>query len=233
VKAWCIQAVHTGCGSQTLLGRTPEACKARAAQVKLAAWCTLPYEVKEVNGIYDVTVPGERTMTGKVIWLTGLSGSGKTTIATAIAEELTRRSVPVEVLDGDALRGFMPTGFSREEREAHARRVAFLASRLAHHGVTVVVALISPYRSSRAYARDLCKGFVEVYVATPLEVCEERDAKGLYKKARAGLIREFTGIDDPYEVPEAPELTIDTSALASVSVIADAVIGLALGLHAR
>ncbi len=119
----------------------------------------------------------------------------------------------MEVLDGDTLRAVMPSGFSREEREAHARRVAFLASRLAHHGITTVVALISPYRASRAYARSLCKRFLEVYVSTPLDVCERRDPKGLYARARAGLLKQFTGIDDPYEAPEAPDLELDTSDL--------------------
>jgi len=119
----------------------------------------------------------------------------------------------VEVLDGDILRAAMPTGFSREDREAHARRVAFLASRLAYHGITTIVALISPYRASRAYARSLCERFVEVYVSTPLEVCERRDDKGLYARARAGKLRQFTGIDDPYEPPEAPDVELDTSSL--------------------
>jgi adenylyl-sulfate kinase len=174
----------------------------------------------------STTTPGP----AKVIWLTGLSGSGKTTIATAIAKELSTRAIPVEVLDGDALRNFMPTGFSREEREAHAKRVAFMANRLAQHGVTAIVALISPYRSSRAYARDLCgESFVEVHVSTSLEVCEGRDVKGLYKKARAGLIHEFTGIDDPYEAPESPELKIDSST-ESVDTLTNAVIKVALGL---
>lgn len=150
----------------------------------------------------------------KVVWLTGLSGSGKTTLAEALAERLDRHGLPVEVLDGDVLRAFMPTGFSREERDAHARRVAFLASRLAHHGVTTVVALVSPYRASRAYARSLCPRFVEVYVSTPLDVCEKRDPKGLYARARAGILKQFTGIDDPYEVPEEPDLDLDTSGLS-------------------
>jgi adenylylsulfate kinase len=148
-----------------------------------------------------------------VVWLTGLSGSGKTTLAAAVAERLGWRGLAVEVLDGDILRATMPTGFSRGDREAHARRVAFLASRLAHHGITTIVALISPYRSSRAYARSLSKRFVEVYVSTPLEVCERRDKKGLYARARAGQLRQFTGIDDPYEPPEAPDLELDTSRL--------------------
>jgi adenylylsulfate kinase len=148
-----------------------------------------------------------------VVWLTGLSGSGKTTLAAAVAERLGRRGLAVEVLDGDVLRATMPTGFSRGDREAHARRVAFLASRLAYHGITAIVALISPYRASRAYARSLSKRFVEVYVSTPLEVCERRDSKGLYARARAGQLRQFTGIDDPYEPPEAPDLELDTSRL--------------------
>jgi adenylylsulfate kinase len=146
-----------------------------------------------------------------VVWLTGLSGSGKTTIATAVAERLERRRLAVEVLDGDLLRAIMPTGFSRGDREAHARRVAFLASRLAYHGVTTIVALVSPYRASRAFARDICKRFIEVYVSTPLEVCERRDTKGLYRRARAGHLRQLTGIDDPYEAPEAPDLDLDAS----------------------
>src|SRR5580658_6050151 len=149
----------------------------------------------------------------EVIWLTGLSGSGKTTLAMAVAGRLERHGQSVEVLDGDTLRTFMPAGFSREEQEAHARRVAFLASRLAHHGITTIVALVSPYRASRAYARSLCERFVEVYVSTPLDVCERRDPKGLYLRARAGLLKQFTGIDDPYEEPEAPDLELDTSDL--------------------
>jgi adenylylsulfate kinase len=160
-----------------------------------------------------------------VVWLTGLSGSGKTTVAVAVAEVLERRGLLVEVLDGDALRTAMPTGFSREDREAHARRVAFLASRLAFHGITTIVALVSPYRASRAYARSLCKKFIEVYVSTPLDVCERRDTKGLYARARAGQLPQFTGIDDPYERPEAPDLAFDTSNL-TVDAAANAVLDL-------
>lgn len=157
----------------------------------------------------------------KVVWLTGLSGSGKTTLAEAVARRLDGVGLPVEVLDGDVLRAMMPTGFSREEREAHAQRVAFLASRLSHHGITTIVALVSPYRSSRAYARSVCESFVEVYVSTPLEVCERRDPKGLYVRARAGLLTQFTGIDDPYEEPEAPDLELDTSDLTVDSAAAE------------
>lgn len=150
----------------------------------------------------------------QVLWFTGLSGSGKSTIATRVQAELERRGVPVEYLDGDALRGVFPsTGFTRAEREEHLRRTGYMASRLAAHGVTVVASFVSPYRESRDFIRRLCPGFVEIYVATPLEECERRDVKGLYARARRGEIRNFTGLDDPYEAPEHPELTLDTSAL--------------------
>jgi adenylylsulfate kinase len=152
--------------------------------------------------------------TASVLWFTGLSGSGKSTIATRVHEELVRRGVEVEYIDGDALREVFPnTGFTRPEREEHLRRAGYMASRLAAHGVTVVASFVSPYRDSRDFIRTLCPGFVEIYVATPLEECERRDVKGLYARARRGEIRNFTGIDAPYEAPERPELTIDTGAL--------------------
>jgi adenylylsulfate kinase len=146
-----------------------------------------------------------------VLWFTGLSGSGKTTIATRVHQELARRGTEVEYIDGDALREVFPnTGFTRAEREEHLRRTGYMASRLAAHGVTVVASFVSPYRESRDFVRALCPGFMEIYVSTPLEECERRDVKGLYARARRGEIRNFTGIDDPFEVPERPELVIDT-----------------------
>jgi adenylylsulfate kinase len=148
------------------------------------------------------------------LWFTGLSGSGKSTIATRVHEGMVRRGVEVEYIDGDALREVFPsTGFTRAEREEHLRRTGYMASRLAAHGVTVVASFVSPYRDSRDFIRRLCPGFVEIYVATPLVECERRDVKGLYARARRGEIRNFTGIDDPYEAPERPELTLDTRAL--------------------
>lgn len=151
-----------------------------------------------------------------MIWLTGLPGAGKTTIATALVDRLTARGQPVELVDGDAMRAVFPsTGFSREERDAHVRRVGYLASRLEAHGITVVAALISPYRDSRAFVRGLCRRFVEVHVATALAECERRDPKGLYRRARAGEIRQFTGLDDPYEAPEAAEIVIDTARVSA------------------
>jgi adenylylsulfate kinase len=150
-----------------------------------------------------------------VLWFTGLSGSGKSTIAVRVHEELARRGIAVEYIDGDALREVFPgTGFTRADREEHLRRTGYMASRLAAHGVTVVASFVSPYRASRDFVRRLCPGFVEIYVSTPLDECERRDVKGLYARARRGEIRNFTGIDDPYEAPERPELTLDTRALS-------------------
>lgn len=164
-----------------------------------------------------------------VLWFTGLSGGGKSTIAKEVCERLSAVGVPVEYLDGDAIRDIFPnTGFSRAERDAHVRRVGFLASRLEHHGIFVVCALISPYRESRESVRRLCRRFVEIYVSTPLHECERRDVKGLYGRARRGEITNFTGLDDPYEAPVDPELQIDTSAM-SLSEAANLVMGVLEG----
>src|SRR6185295_12046071 len=146
-----------------------------------------------VLGLDDAAPPARR---GAVIWFTGFSGSGKSTIARRVVEELGRRGEEVEHLDGDAIRTVFPsTGFSRPERDAHVRRVGYLASRLAAHGVVAVASLISPYEESRAFVRSLCERFLEIHVSTPLEECERRDAKGLYARARRGEIASFTGID--------------------------------------
>lgn len=149
-----------------------------------------------------------------MLWFTGLSGSGKSTIAERVHEALVQRGVDVEYIDGDALREIFPnTGFTRAEREEHLKRTGYMASRLAEHGVTVVGSFVSPYRASREFIRRLCGNFVEIYVATPLDECERRDVKGLYARARRGEIKNFTGIDDPYEAPERPELSLDTRRL--------------------
>ncbi len=148
---------------------------------------------------------------GRVLWFTGLSGSGKSTIAQIVVERLQARGEAVEYLDGDTIRDIFPaTGFTRPERDAHIRRVGYLASRLERHGVTVVASLVSPYEESRRFVRGLCRNFVEIFVATPFEECERRDVKGLYAKARKGEVKHFTGLDDPYEPPAQPELTIET-----------------------
>ncbi|HEU4480354.1 MAG TPA: adenylyl-sulfate kinase [Actinomycetota bacterium] len=149
---------------------------------------------------------------GSVIWFTGLSGSGKTTIAHLVEEKLLDAGVPVEILDGDIVRENLSKGlgFSKEDRDTNIRRIAFVAHLLQRNGVFVITAAISPYVSIRQEARDMIKDFVEVYADAPLEVCESRDVKGLYAKARAGEIKGFTGIDDPYEAPENPEVVCKT-----------------------
>jgi adenylylsulfate kinase len=150
-----------------------------------------------------------------VVWFTGLSGSGKSTVSAWVAGELRRRGLRVEELDGDSIRDIFPnTGFTKDERDAHIKRVGYLASKLEANGVTVVASFVSPYRESRDFVRSLCRNFIEVHVSTPIEECERRDVKGLYAKARRGEIRNFTGVDDPYEPPAAPDLVIDTSRLS-------------------
>jgi adenylyl-sulfate kinase len=153
---------------------------------------------------------------GVVVWLTGLSGAGKSTVAQHLAPRLRALGKRVELLDGDVVRTHLSKGlgFSREDRDTHVGRVAFVAHLLARNGVTVLVAAISPVRETRDRARSLIGDFLEVHVSTPLEECIKRDVKGLYKRAMAGEIPQFTGISDPYEAPIAPDLVVDTSALS-------------------
>jgi adenylylsulfate kinase len=154
--------------------------------------------------------------TGATVWLTGLSASGKSTIASALEYELVTRGVPAYRLDGDNIRHGLNSnlGFSAEDREENIRRIGEVAKLFADSGAVAVTAFISPYRADRDRARRAHEAmgvsFVEVFVHAPLAVCEERDPKGLYRKAREGLIKGFTGIDDPYEAPEHPELVIHT-----------------------
>ncbi|MFQ3635494.1 MAG: adenylyl-sulfate kinase [Cyanobacteriota bacterium] len=149
---------------------------------------------------------------GVTVWFTGLSGAGKTTIRMAVEKELRDRGLAVEVLDGDIVRQHLTKGlgFSKEDRDENIRRIGFVAHLLSRNGVIVLVSAISPYRNVRDEMRDRIGNFVEVYVNAPLSVCEERDVKGLYKKARAGEIKQFTGIDDPYEAPLNPEVECRT-----------------------
>jgi adenylylsulfate kinase len=154
---------------------------------------------------------GKREVQPAVIWFTGLSGSGKSTIADRVASGLSERGYRVERLDGDAVRNIFPqTGFTRPDRDTHLRRIGFLASTLEKNGVFVVASFVSPYEDSRRFVRGLCRNFIEVYVSTPLEECEKRDPKGLYARARRGEIQNFTGVSDPYEPPAQPELTLNT-----------------------
>lgn len=146
-----------------------------------------------------------------VVWFTGLPSAGKSTLAVALCEELERLSLKHERLDGDVVRSYFPnTGFSKADRNEHVCRIGFAASLLEKHGVSVVAAFVSPYKESREFVRKACHNFIEVHVATSVEECERRDVKGLYKKARAGEVKLFTGVDDVYEIPENPEIRIDT-----------------------
>lgn len=148
-----------------------------------------------------------------VVWFTGLPGAGKTTIARALHTKLLHLRTVTELLDGDELRTLFPEiGFTRPARDPHIRPVGHLARRLEHYGVTCLVSLVSPYASSRHFARGLCRRFFEVHVSTPLAECQRRDPKGLYRLARMGAVAGLTGVTDPYEPPEAAELSIETTA---------------------
>ncbi len=152
------------------------------------------------------------TKKGFTIWFTGLSGSGKSTVAQELEKILKEKGYFVEVLDGDEIRKELnyDLGFSKEDRDTNIKRISFLTKILSRNGVVAIGAAISPYRELRKYARSLNKNFCEVYVNCPLEECIKRDPKGMYKKALAGEIKNFTGIDDPYEPPENPELVLET-----------------------
>jgi adenylylsulfate kinase len=149
---------------------------------------------------------------GFVIWLTGLPGSGKTTIARMLEPKLKKLGVRVELLDGDEVRRQLSPdlGFTKQDRELHAKRVVYLSKLLARNGIVVIVSLISPYRAFRTFARKETGDFVEVYVNCSLKTCISRDPKGLYKKAVKGEIQDLTGIQDPYEAPTNPEITVHT-----------------------
>lgn len=150
---------------------------------------------------------------GVTVWFTGLSGGGKTTISQGLEKLLKERNFLVEVLDGDLVRTHLSKGlgFSKEDRDTNIKRIGFVAHLLTRNGVIAIVAAISPYRDIRDEVRAMIGDFVEVYVNAPLEICESRDVKGLYHKARAGELKGFTGIDDPYQEPTNPELVCYTA----------------------
>jgi adenylyl-sulfate kinase len=158
-------------------------------------------------------------VSGLVLWFTGLSGAGKSTIAELVGGELERAGTPVEYLDGDVVREHLSKGlgFSKDDRDTNVERIGWVASRLARHGATVLVSAISPYAAARATARALVEEFapfVEIHVATSVDECARRDVKGLYAKAFSGELPEFTGVSDPYEAPESPELRVETEGRA-------------------
>lgn len=147
-----------------------------------------------------------------VVWMTGLSGAGKSSIADNLCEKLKKKGIKCIIIDGDEIRNAFPNiGFDKEARIKHNINVGYMASLLEKQGYIVIVSLISPFSEARDKCRIITNKFIETYISTPLDVCEKRDVKGLYAKARAGKIKQFTGIDDPYEVPVNPELSIDTS----------------------
>jgi sulfate adenylyltransferase len=176
---------------------------------KLPNWFTRP----EVAEILAETYP-PRHRQGVCIWFTGLSGAGKSTTAEVLTVLLLEHGRQITVLDGDVVRTHLSKGlgFSKEDRDTNIRRIGFVAAEIVQHGGVVICAAVSPYRVTRNDVRNLVgsEHFVEVFVDTPLEVCEERDTKGMYAKARRGEIKDFTGIDDPYERPDHPEITLDT-----------------------
>ena len=149
---------------------------------------------------------------GFTLWFTGLSGSGKSTISEILEKKFRQKTLKIEVLDGDVVRTHLSKGlgFSKEDRDANIRRIGYVASLLSRNGVIAITAAISPYREIRDEVRAMHENFVEVYAKCPLEVLEKRDVKGLYKKARAGELKQFTGISDPYEEPLQPEIVVET-----------------------
>lgn len=159
---------------------------------------------------------------GFTLWFTGLPCAGKTTLARLTADQLEGRGIEFEVLDGDDIRTHISRGlgFSKEGRQENIRRVGYLCRLLNKHRVCAIAALVSPYRSVREEVRASLDQFVEIYVKASVQTCIERDVKGMYKKALAGEIKNFTGVDDPYEPPAAPELTIDTDAEIPTAAVA-------------
>ncbi len=149
---------------------------------------------------------------GFTLWFTGLSGAGKSTLAGRVAEELRRRGMKIEILDGDEVRTNLSKGlgFSKEDRDTNIRRIGYVCKLLTRNGVVAISAAISPYREVRDHNREQIGSFVEVYVTCSIEELTRRDVKGLYKKALAGEVKNFTGVSDPYEPPLTPEVTVDT-----------------------
>jgi len=182
----------------------------------IPAWFTYPEVVRELRKSYP-----PRHKQGLTIFFTGLSGSGKSTIANVLLTKfLEMGGRPVTILDGDLVRKHLSSelGFSKEHRDINIRRIGYVASEITKNGGIAICAPIAPYDATRKHVRQMIEpygGFILVHVATPIETCEERDRKGLYAKARAGIVKEFTGISDPYEVPANAEVVINTAELSA------------------
>jgi sulfate adenylyltransferase len=179
---------------------------------EIPEWFSFPESITELQiGLQ------KQQRRGVTVFLTGLSGSGKSTIANMLSSKLLEiQDREVTLLDGDVIRNHLTSelGFSKEHRDLNVARVGYVASEITKHGGIAICAMIAPYGEARGKARELVEQygtFVEVHVATPLEVCEQRDVKGLYQKARQGILKQFTGISDPYEIPTHAELIVDTS----------------------
>ena len=166
--------------------------------------------------LHSSAPPAVRTALGSTVWMTGLSGAGKSTIAEALAARLRAEGRAVEILDGDEVREYLSKGlgFSREDRDTNIRRIGFVAALLARNGVTVISAAIAPFADTRDEVRALHDrdgtAFIETFIATPVDVCADRDVKGLYAKQKSGEMTGLTGVDDPYEPPAKPEVTVPT-----------------------
>jgi sulfate adenylyltransferase len=185
------------------------------ANKTIPAWCSYPEVIQEMKAAYP-----PRSKQGFTLFFTGLSGSGKSTIAKIVNAQLIEDGTrPVTLLDGDVVRLNLSSelGFSKEHRDLNIRRIGFVANQITKNGGVAICAPIAPYTKSRRRVRERIEqygSFIEIHVSTPLAVCEGRDRKGLYAKARKGIIPEFTGISDPYEIPQLPELTLDTSSIS-------------------
>lgn len=158
---------------------------------------------------------GKQEIQPFVVWITGLAGSGKSSIAEKVTQRLNEKGLKTDHLDGETIRDIFPeTGFGRAEVNEHIKRVGLLASRLESKGVFVIASFISPYAESRSFVRKLCSNYIEIYLSTPVEVCEKRDLKGLYRRAHEGKIQNLAGVDVTYEKPEDPHLVIDTTGIS-------------------
>ena len=217
-KSWFTWQTKSATRKSTKSPKTPTSSRSlarRYAKTYLAKGNPLPewFTRKETADILQQMYP-PRHMQGFCIWFTGLSGSGKSTTAEVLTSLLLERGRQVTLLDGDVVRTHLSKGlgFSREDRDTNILRIGFVASEIARYGGAVITAAISPYRVTRNEVRKMVGDdrFIEVFVDTPIELCEQRDVKGLYARARRGQITGFTGVDDPYEVPVNPEITLYT-----------------------